>query len=239
MTNSVSADFSLTPPDAAPQRARFLSDPEQVAARMRELSPDLTFDLFQEVLAAGLEARNTALETHPTTAAGIFHWMQSVHVLRDWLRGRQWHIRDERNSPLIISPDNQVAIVVMTGSPETGGSAEAEPTNQAEKGSVTERYVQDNQRQLEIFNQESFRAARDHEKGLQVWVLLYHFDKVQSQVRAVLSFPTGFGKRHITTWGERMVLPAVSNASDDTALHPAQDEQPDATLDIQPRSGAL
>jgi hypothetical protein len=60
-------------------------------------------------------------------------------------------------------------------------------------------------------NQDSFRLAKDKIKETQVWALLYHYDKALNEVRYELSLPTGFGKKKITSWGERIGLGKISN----------------------------
>nr|DAK58472.1 MAG TPA: hypothetical protein [Caudoviricetes sp.] len=235
MTDSAaSPDFSLTHPDAAPQRARFISEPEQVAGRMKELAPGLTPEMFRDVLTQGINARSVATGAHPPTAGGTLQWIDTVAALRTILSAQDWQIRNVRNSPLIVSPDQSLAIVPMTGSPETGQSEALQPTNRAEKGAVTGQYVKGNQEQYLLFA----RQAAEHQ-GMAVWVLLYCYDRDRDEVRAELSLPADFDGRYISSWLERLVLPPIQNLPADFDNSIDDTDGPDADFDIEPLSGTL
>lgn len=234
MTDSAQAGFKLTHTGMATQRARAISDQEHVSARMQGLGPGLTPDMFRDVLTQGLNARSAVTEAHPPTAAGTLQWIDVVAVLRTILSAEGWRILDVRNSPLIISPDERVAIVAMTGSPETGQDVASQPTNRAEKGTVTGQFVKDNQEQYLLFAQH----AAEHQ-GMVVWVLLYCYDRDRNEVRAELSLPSGFDGGYITDWAERLILPAIQNspAGIDTVVDDG--DMPDTDFDIEPRVGSL
>jgi hypothetical protein len=218
-------------------RAKTIVEPALVRARLRELSGDLDKDLLQNAVLSGLGARNETTRASAVTAAGIQQWLRTVEELRTQLSAKQWHIHNEKNCPFISSPDRSVSIVVMTGSSETGKQGFEDPTNQSEKGVVVEGFVNLN-RQMELFNQDSFRLAKAKQRETQVWAFLYHYDKALNEVRFELSYPTGFGKRKINEWGERLILGSLPNDLTDFNIGKDAPNAP-ATVDVEPKTGTF
>ncbi|ALJ29442.1 hypothetical protein AOT14_30950 [Stenotrophomonas acidaminiphila] len=231
--------FELSPPSSSNRNAKVvLTDPMEVEARLHELHPDLKAALFRIVVIGGLSARNEVTPASAPTAAGVKQWLATVEELRTLLAQLQWRIHENKNCPFISSPDRAVSIVVMTGNAETGMDVDEGPANQAEKGAVAEGYVQKNWSQLELFNHDAFKLVKDKQKETQVWVLLYHYDRALKQVRFELSLPTGFSKKKITDWGERLVFGAIPN---DPATFVIRKDEPiePATVDVVPKMGAF
>ncbi len=230
-------DFDLLAPNALVRRATIVDDSTMVEARLRELSPDLTSVLLRNAIRGGLGGRNEVTRASAPTAAGVKQWLQTVEDLRTLLAVHQWHIHEQQNCPFISSPDRTISLVVMTGSSETGKNGFEDPTNQAEKGAVAENFVQQNS-QLELFNRESFRIAKDKQDGTQVWALLYHYDKALNEVRFELSLPTGFDNKKITEWGVRLILGAIPNNPEDFIINKEKPNAP-ATVQVEPKIGAV
>lgn len=206
-----------------------------IEARLQELHPTLTKRLLDDAVAQSLQERNEATPASAPTEAGVSQWLKLVKVLRTWLSAESWSILNTLNCPLIVSPDRAISIVIMTGSPETGLKGFGNPTNQAEKGAVAARFIQGNQLQLD-FNKESFKLAAEKPQGTQVWVLLYHYDKKADEVRYELSLPTGFEKKQITAWGERLILGSIPNNPTDFTI---REDVPNAPVmvEVLPKNG--
>ena len=230
------SNFELTASNAFVRRATIIEEPVLVEARLRELHPDLTFDLFVDAIRGGLGARNDVTPASAPTAAGVLQWLKTVEDLRTLLAGLKWHIHQQQNCPFISSPDRAVSFVVMTGNGETGKPGREDPTNQAEKGAVAEGFVQQNS-QLELFNGQSFELAKEGKQtGTQVWALLYHYDRVLNEVRFEVSLPTGFGHKKITEWGVRLILGRIPNSPDNFTIQRDEPNAP-ATVDVEPKTG--
>ena len=231
------SEFELTRFELPAPCSKIVIDPVDVEARLQELSADLALPLLREVIQVGLGARNDTTHASAVIAAGVQQWLKTVEELRTRLADKQWLIHNEKNCPFISSPNRSISFVVMTGNSETGKQGFGDPTNQAEKGVVVEGFVQANN-QLELFNQDSFKLAKEKHAETQVWAFLYHYDKKLSEVRFELSYPTGFDKKKITTWGERIILGNISN---NTADFPIRKDAPNApaTVDVQPKSGTF
>ncbi|KUF38039.1 hypothetical protein AS359_04390 [Comamonas kerstersii] len=211
-----------------------VTDLELVDTRLQELHPTLNRELLADVVAQALNERNDVTEASAPTEAGVLQWLKTVKLLRTWLSSKDWSIQNTQNCPFIVSPDRSVSIVILTGSSETGRQGFGEPTNQAEKGAVAERFVQNNQ--LALFNQDSFKLAKEKQKETQVWALLYHYDKKLNEVRFELSLPTAFGKKKITAWGERLILGSIPNNTTDFTIREDVPNAP-ATVEVQPKTG--
>lgn len=229
--------FELTALNAFVRRATIIDDPALVEERLRELHPDLKTILFNNAVRGGLGGRNEATRASAPTAAGVQQWLKTVEDLRTLLASLQWHIHEQQNCPFISSPDRSISIVVMTGNSETGKNGFEDPTNQAEKGAVAENFVQRNS-QLELFNRDSFKLAKQKRKETQVWALLYHYDKGLNEVRFELSLPTGFGNKKITEWGVRLILGSIPNNPADFTIREDEPNAP-ATVGVEPKTGTF
>jgi len=221
--------------------AKTIVEPQLVEARLQELSPDLAIKPLHDIVQGGLSARSDTTRASAVTAAGVQQWLKTVEELRTLLGEKQWHIHNEKNCPFISSPDRSISIVVMTGNSETGKQGFEDPTNQAEKGVVVEGFVQSN-RQLELFNQDAFKLAKEKaeakQKETQVWAFLYHYDKTLKEARFELSYPTGFNKKKITAWGERLILGSIPNNPADFTIRKDTPNAP-ATVEVKPKTGTF
>ncbi|AHG65485.1 hypothetical protein [Advenella mimigardefordensis] len=229
-------NFRLTAPLVPTRRGTIIDAPVQVEARLLELHSDLTTTLLRDAIVAGLFGRNEVTRASAPTAAGVQQWFKTVEVLRTSLAMRQWRIHEQQNCPFISSPDQDISIVVMTGNSETGKIGFEDPTNQAEKGTVAENFIQNNN-QLELFNRESFKLVKEG-AGTQVWALLYHYDKILNEVRFELSLPTGFDNKKITEWGERVILGRMPNNPTDFTINKDEPNSP-ATVEVKPKIGTF
>ena len=228
------SDFKRTPLQGPAPQGQVISDPEAVRLRLRRLSEDLTPEIFFETMQAGLGGRSEAIPLRSApTEAGLRHWLEAVKLLRGVLADKGWQPLDRRNSPLIISQDQRKAIVVMTGDAETGRDSERQPRNQAEKGGVTQSYVEANSQAELLYADALIQAEQQDACGTQVWVLLYHYDNMLDEVRFELSLPNDFHKGYITSWAERLILGSLSNAAEH--LEP-EDEAPSDIFEVEPRS---
>ncbi|CAB3845868.1 hypothetical protein ACOTH0_05125 [Achromobacter xylosoxidans] len=186
-------------PSYKPQQPLVLSDPLDVQKRLYELDPSLDEALLQEANLRGYEARLGATLAHAPTAAGTYHWHEFVAALRQALIPKGWAARDYKNCPWVVSPDERIMLSVITGDIDTG-KREGSPTNQAEKGSVLDEAIQQNQ----LFSNDA-----DVGSGTQLWVLLYHVERSATgyrEIRTELSLPSRFARGKIEGWSERIVL---------------------------------
>jgi hypothetical protein len=230
--------FELTANNPEGRRAPLIAEPADAEARLGALHPELSLSLFRQAVSGGLAWRNDVTAASAPTAAGIQQWLKTVQDMRALLASRQWHLHEQRNCPFVTSPDRSISIVVMTGNSETGKDGFEDPTNQAEKGAVAEDFVQQNSRQLELFNQRSLRVAMRSEGVTQVWALLYHYDKARKEVRYELSIPTAFFRGKIMGWGERILLGIIPNSPSGFTIRKDEPNAP-STVDVMPKTGTF
>ena len=102
---------------------------------------------------------------------------------------------------------------------------------------MAENFVQQNS-QLELFNRDSFKLAKDKQQETQVWALLYHYDKVLNEVRYELSLPTGFDNKKITEWGVRLILGSIPNNPAEFTIRKDEPNAP-ATVEVEPKTGTF
>lgn len=228
------SDFKLAPLQGPAPQGQVMTDPEAIRRRLLHLSEDLTPEIFFDAMRAGLGGRSEAIPLRSApTEAGLRHWLEAVKLLRGVLASKGWQSIDRRNSPLIISQDQLKAILVMTGDAETGRNSERQPRNQAEKGGVTQGYVEANSQVGLLYEDALAQAEQQEANGTQVWVLLYHYDKMLDEVRFELSLPNDFHKGYIISWAERLILGSLSNVAE--PLEP-EAEAPSDVFEVEPRS---
>lgn len=192
----------------AQPRGEVVHEPSMVSERLQELHPSLDEGLFRDANEHGYRARIDVTPAHPTTAAGTLHWHETVFALRTTLIAREWVKKDPQNCPFILSPDKSVAILVMTGDPDTG-IVNCSPTNQSQKGAVLKQAVSAN---YELFETAALSKLERTKNGTQMWVLLYHVGVDQhgrTELRAELSLPSRFERKKIVGWSERIILGAI------------------------------
>jgi hypothetical protein len=207
------------------------TEPDAVAARLSKLHPTLDIALLREVSEHGYRRRIEATDMHSTTAAGSFHWHESIFALRTMLSERGWKKEDLKNCPLIVSPDRKIALSLMTGDNETGWP-QGNPSNQAQKGSVLETAVAKNQQQLKLFDAKYLATElSNRQEATQLWVVLYHVavgTSGNTEIRMEVSLPSEFEKKRIVGWRERLILTPI--APDGSGI--AQSDLPTAPIDV-------
>ena len=165
-------------------------------------------------LDAGDVAARQADEFSPGMAAGTLRWLETVRMLRQGLAADGWSPNDDRNSPRVIDRTGGVAVVPVSGSPDTG-LAEGHPKSANPRGAASSRAVQINQ-QLEFAFASALLADMAAEKSAAVttWFLLYY--RTQDELlRAELSVPVQINDRGIIGgWRERILLPPRSFGAD-------------------------
>lgn len=156
-------------------------------------------------LDAGEVAAGNIDEFHPPTAAGTVRWHETVGQLRRGLKDHaDWQVRNHKNSPRTVRPDNVISIMAIGGTPDTGVE-QGHPLAARKKGAATRESVAAGQTTIDV----ALGMSADPQSiGLKqgTWVLLYYRDREPNQLRAELSLPSGVHEGQFTGWYFRILL---------------------------------
>lgn len=196
------------------------SDRVDVGTRLDELG--LKIEDLQEAAKANFLAQASCTNNDAPTAAGFLGWNATVRVLREFLSSKGWVRKNIKNSPRLIHPDGDFAIMFATGDDATGISA-LMPRTRSHKGTTTRDSINDNSLQTSLFDDESlpkvvpFRKYIENKSSKNItWVFLVHVQIDESAenpkhiVRSELSLPVNMDDSgHINDWSERIIVPEI------------------------------
>jgi hypothetical protein len=159
---------------------------------------------ISKALELALGDRLACTSFDPPMFAGQTRSARTVRYLREeYVSGEAgWVPDDASNYSLLINGTADVAIQVATGNDATGDVDRA-PRLAHAKGEMTERSVNRNAQQLNLFTGEPDAAVT----GPTTWVLL--INERQGELFAELSLPAVFSNGQIDTWVERVILPSI------------------------------
>ena len=160
-----------------------------------------------------LLAFNSATPHDPKSAAGVNSYNMAVRTLRDILCPKGWEPKTDNNLEITGNDSIGVSIIVSSGDKGTGNPNKTPKTKNG-KGEQTKKVVFQNSMTPSLFPE--FDA--EHIKELEIsstWMLLYHIDMKAKQVRMELSLPMeiDFYDTRVTSWKERIILPALDFGS--------------------------
>ena len=203
---------------------RVACEQEEIANRLTQL--DLSSEAIRVAVAEGEQARASCSVNDPSIAPGFFAWARTTRGLRDHLAPLGWRKCDDGGLDTVLSKDGSVAIVVSTGSRETG-IASGCPKTKSPKGPRTEVAVCINQ--MCLFVEYDSPPCQDIPRGRITWFLLVARDG--DEVRCELSLPAGIGEDgRVDEWQERIILEPVR--SDTVPKVDRADDQPDVGVDV-------
>jgi hypothetical protein len=210
-------------------------DTQVMEPRLRSLFGIGVEDL-QSVGAAALRAFVGVSALHPKGFNGTSAWAEATSQIRALLIPHGWVPRDPQNQPRIVSGDDQLAITVSSGTPDSG-VPHGNPQTRNDKGAQTAGSVNFNARQLALFpvtEAEGYVRTPRTAAGNQLWILLYFIDFDAHEVRLELSQPTAMSDADkVSGWSTRFILPPLKFGPewDDRV----RDEGLDVDFDIMPK----
>jgi hypothetical protein len=187
---------------AAPALARAITH-EGVAAGARLARLGLDVEGLSIALELALGDRLACTAFDPPMFAGQTRSARLVRYLREEYVGRRggWKPEDSSNYSLLLSETGDIAVQVATGNEATGDPSRS-PRLAHAKGEMTEKSVNRNAQQLNLFTGE----PDEMEVGPTTWVLLVN--EHEGGLFAELSLPASFSNGQIDTWAERVILPS-------------------------------
>lgn len=217
-------------------------EPWDVDKRLSELGPGLTRSLLAEVVARATAAYMACTPNHPRNFAPIARCGNGIAAMRELLMPEAWTRADRDGQPLVVNPEETLAITISGADKQTGkdttGTDDAQPRTSA-KGPITVDAVERNGFLFADMEADAMQKAREEARFIKnTWFLLLHFDRVTEQVRSELSLPSETDEeRRIVRWFERILLEPFE--VDTTPLDAAGNEGPDdgdITIEIKRRA---
>jgi hypothetical protein len=199
----------------------------QAVDRLAELG--LTVEMVERVLRRAEAEASTCTPLDPPIMEGLTRWGRRTRFFREELIGAGWTFDNPRNLARTIHPSGEFAIVITSGDELTGviseiGQTDLRPSTKYRKGYATVSAVQRNQ-QLTL-DYGDFDVSSDVPTAdagdLLTWFLVVHTDVDSLHVE--LSLPDAILDGRITSWVERIVLPAFPREDDTIAGLTAPDE---------------
>jgi len=211
------------------------SEPSDAHRRLAQLG--LTEDILIQAVLRGQAEGRSRTENHPQMYRGLTPWGEANCALREGLSTEGWIRCDEGNLPFTVNKDRTLAIIVATGDQNTGNKT-LHPCTQSAKGPQTVKAVAENQRSLFPIKIDSDDVEKMREAhGRQTWMLLFHRDAGNRQVRCELSRPIDMDEDgHVAGWAERIVLNPTPFDSDAVRIPTDAPQTPNIDVNVKLRN---
>lgn len=183
-------------------------DPIVVTDALAEMG--LSLEALQDAVKAGEELRDGCTQNDPSNAPGVFSYARTTRRLAELLIPDGWVRRDVANLALVVSPSEDLAIVVSTGDDGTG--AYYRPVkSKYPKGPATVLVVERNRQQLDFFRPNPEPPDPQEVKACTTWMLLRR--RVGDTLFWELSLPYKVGEDgRVEEWMRRIVFEPISLA---------------------------
>jgi hypothetical protein len=217
---------------------RVLTDPWDVNKRLAELG--VTAEILTKAVEASQAARAACTENDAPNFPGIAAWNGAVRSLREDLGLEGWKRLNDTGQPLIVRPDNVLALTCTSADENTGREGEFDPKTNSCKGPRTlEKVALNGWLFLDMAEEESAKVEAINKRRMNTWMLLIHYDRVLGQVRSELARPVKADEDGIIVgWSERIVLSPFDVEPNFVAL-PDEESGPDGgqiDIDIKRRA---
>lgn len=184
-------------------------------------------------VAAGEMARATCTENDPLNFPGLIAWAKTTRALREEMSPLGWSAVNDRNLPIVLSPDGELAIFCSSGD-DGVGVGDTTPQTKNKKGMVTICAISRNCDQLSLPFDPPVAVPPGKLPERSTWVLLVH--RNATELRAELSFPAAVDEAgRVVGWAERIILGSIDLGGADIVQSPEQ--EPPVTIPVQRKSG--
>jgi hypothetical protein len=217
---------------------RVLTDPWDVNKRLAELG--VTAEILTKAAEASQAARAACTENDAPNFPGIAAWNGAVRSLREDLGLEGWKRLNDTGQPLIVRPDNALALTCTSADENTGREGEFDPKTNSCKGPRTlEKVALNGWLFLDMAEEEAAKVEAINKRRMNTWMLLIHYDGVLGQVRSELARPVEADEDGIIVgWSERIILSPFDVEPKFVAL-PDEESGPDGgqiDIDIKRRA---
>lgn len=170
----------------------------------------LSADFLSVVGDRILAAYNQTTPNDAAGASGQYAYLAAVRALRDVLGPHGWEPFKRQNLEMVISPTKQMAIITSSGDGLTGLDGD-EPRTKNPKGNQTKDFIVKNRNQDFLFPELEPAEPNFNQDSIPTWVLLYHYDRILSEMRMELSLPIhiDISDLRVDQWFTRVRFPAI------------------------------
>jgi hypothetical protein len=192
--------------------ASLIHDEDEAVDRLAELG--LSVEIVERVVRRADAEASICTALDPPVMEGLTRWGRTNRFLREELIPAGWHYDNPHLLPRTIHPGGEFAIVATTGD-ELTGLVDLQPTTKYSKGFATIQAVETNE-QLALDFEDLDLGPDDGQAAdacnLLTWFMLFHVD--DDGFRVELSLPDAIVDGRITSWAERIILPAFPRDDD-------------------------
>ncbi|HCY83947.1 MAG TPA: hypothetical protein DHV36_02300 [Desulfobacteraceae bacterium] len=164
---------------------------------------------IEQIAGRIISAFNQTTRNDAKSAAGIMAYLAAVRSVRDILCPEGWTIEREHNLEITKNDEIGISLIVSSGDKNTGNENQT-PKTKNPKGEQTKRIVHENT------NYKSLFPDFDKIHTIEIcenpnWILLYHIDAPQKQMRLEISLPVkmNYYGNKIEDWKKRIILPMI------------------------------
>ena len=207
----------------------------EASGRLAELG--LTIELIERVVRRADAEASMCTALDPPMMEGLTRWGRMNRFLREELIPAGWRFDNPRNLPRTIHPGGEFAIVAATGD-ELTGLAGLLPATKYLKGDATVRAIVINE-QLTLDFDDFAPGPDDIPVGgsgeMLTWFMMFHTE--EEAFRVELSLPNAITDGRITSWAERIILPAFPRDDDrlTSPVTPDRDDLDEVVVEVTRR----
>ena len=186
-----------------------LRDPSEVPAALARIGRGLSVELLLNAGRRGQSAADFVTKSYPIWYEGAVRYAETNAGVREALGGLGWTFRDDKNIPMVLSPDSGHAITAIHGNIHTGlRSRGVVPQTSRPRSAAGIRIIQLNA-QLTLWGDDNPPAdAEDFQPARPTWFFLYF--RAGDTLRSELSLAEAVSSTGmLLKWKERLVLPEI------------------------------
>lgn len=169
-------------------------------------------ELLRRAVQRGIAERFSCTDNDASYFKGIVGQARIVRYLRDEYAPYHFKAKNPKGYALTVSAAEDILIAVSSGD-EATGNKDLNPKTKTDKGPATKEAVQVNRDQLVLFHfpPSRLRPIPQLDTRALTWILLFHVDYSNREVRCELSYPAGMdADDYVVEWEERILLRPIS-----------------------------
>lgn len=193
-------------------------------------SLDLSDELLLAAMRSALIQSRRVTDFHPRGWDNNELYGEGTAGLREILQPHNWTTYREGGVEGVMNAAGDVAIIVSSGTRETGRDDGPAPRTKNPKGSATKRAVN--------ANQPALFGSDDRAGSVKTWILLHYLDYASDELRLELSLPRSMRGNYVGEWETRILLASLPLGLKSTEVSLPADADVAPVIDIAWRDQA-